>query len=303
MSRREDGSLLVNCQREIEKLVEDYGMGRSKPANSPAVKGLKLFPCRAGDERLSYEDHALYQALVGSLLFIAISCRPDISTIVSELGRFVADPTTVHWGAAMRVLRYLHGTSDKGLVYHSLPSHSAWKEDINLILLSFSDANWAESNDRKSTSGMLVQLVDVKEISDEEGGVIGSVLSYRSKRQDCVALSSTESEYIAASQATQSLVWMRRLLEELGFGSDEPTVLYEDNTACIFIAGDENLTQRTKHIDVRYHYIRECINNGIVILEHISTDLQLADIFTKCLDAPRFMELRDKVMGYVLEDA
>jgi hypothetical protein len=298
VTRRDDGSILVNCQREIEKLVEDYGMSRSKPAKSPAVKGLKLSPYQVGDERLGYEEHTLYQALVGSLLFIAISCRLDISTIISELGRFVADPTTTHWNAAMRVLRYLNGTSDMGLVYHPLQSQSV---SINLILVSFSDANWAESNDRKSTSGMLVQLVDAQEVSNEEGGVIGNVLSYRSKRQECVALSSTESEYIAASQATQSIVWIRRLLDELGFGSEEPTVLYEDNTACIFIAGDENLTQRTKHIDVRYHYIRDCIGNGIVVLRHISTELQLADIFTKCLDAPRFMELRDKVMGYLLD--
>ena len=296
-TRLDNGDIVVNCEQPIKDLLQKYGMESCTPCDTPAEKGMELSPYRLGDEVLSVEDHTLYQALVGSLLFLSVSCRPDIATVVHELGRFVANPTRQHWDAGHRVLRYLQGTRSRGLVYTALPVEVA-RRGVSLVLVTYSDANWAQSSDRKSTSGFFAQLLDKSELRDIEG-VSGNIFSYRSKRQDCVAMSSTESEYIAASSAAQSIVWMRRLLEQLGFPQENPTLLLEDNQACILIAESEQLTQRTKHIDVRYHYIRERVGRREIVMRYIPTALMLADYFTKCLERARFLALTDRVMGVV----
>ena len=117
------------------------------------------------------------------------------------------------------------------------------------------------------------------------------IISYYSKRQPCVALSSTEAEYVALSRAGQSVCWLRRLIQQLGFGSIDPTLILEDNTSAIHISESEGLNQRTKHIDIRHHYIRSLIREGVVEIDYISTNYMLADYFTKPLPVNRFQQL------------
>jgi hypothetical protein len=193
------------------------------------------------------------------------------------------------------VLRYLAGTREEGLLFKA--GGSELRRDtsnIKLQLVAYSDASWADSNDRKSVSGTLIQITDAR--NDRQEQLTGNVISYASKRQPCVALSSTEAEYVALSKAAQTIVWLRRLLQQLGFLDDEPTITFEDNTSCISIANDEGLSQKTKHIDVKYHYIREQIRNGSVEVFYISTVYQLADYFTKALPVFRFLELKRRLM-------
>ena len=141
---------------------------------------------------------------------------------------------------------------------------------------------------------MIVQLAHT------DGQPVGHTLSYYSRRQGCVALSSTEAEYIALSSATHTVSWLRRLLSQLGFLDENlPTCIFEDNQAAISIGEQEGLSQRTKHIDVRHHYIRDKIADGTVYLEYISTDHMLADFFTKSLDGTRFEYLRGQFMARV----
>jgi hypothetical protein len=181
---------------------------------------------------------------------------------------------------------------DYGLYYEAGINSGGVTTPIKLQLVVYSDASWANSSDRKSTSGMIIQ------VSHNGGQPIGHTLSYYSRRQGCVALSSTEAEYIALSSATQTVSWLRRLLFQLGFLDEEiPTCIYEDNKAAISIGEQEGLSQRTKHIDVRHHYIRDKISDGTVYLEYLSTEDMLADFFTKSLDGSRFEYLRGQFMG------
>ena len=230
--------------------------------------------------------------MIGSLLFLSVSCRGDISQIVDELGRVVRKPTAIHWAAAVRVLKYLSGTMDYGLYYEGGQNSGGSTSSIKLHLVVYSDASWANSSDRKSTSGMIIQLA--------HNGVqpIGHTLSYFSRRQGCVALSSTEAEYIALSSAVQNVSWLRRLLSQLGFLDENiPTCIFEDNQAAISIGEQEGLSQRTKHIDVRHHFIRDKISDGTVYLDYIPTGEMLADLITKSLDGSRFEYLRGQFMA------
>jgi Reverse transcriptase (RNA-dependent DNA polymerase) len=290
VERDKNGDITVTARPAIQKILDQYNLAACKPAPSPAQPGRKLYPARPGEQLLSPEKHADYQALVGSLLFLAVSCRPDITESVNEVSRFVALPTEQHWQAAIRILKYLSGTMDEGLVYTA--THNMG-DAIDIELVGYSDSSWADSSDRKSTSGLTLQLMAKGEQAD---GITGNVLSYYSKRQACVALSSTEAEYIAISKAAQTLTWTRRLLHQLGFGDRDPTTLFEDNTSCIAIAESEGLSSRTKHIDVRYHYIRETVASGIIDIQHISTDVMLADFFTKALPVHRFLELKRRLI-------
>ena len=199
-------------------------------------------------------------------------------------------PTQNHWDAAIRVLKYLSGKIDEGLYYCHTHSGS---DEIEIRLVTYSDANWADSSDRKSTSGLTIQLITRGE--DPEN-INGNVLSYYSKRQSCVALSSTEAEYIALSRAAQTLSWLRRLLDQLGFGDPGPTQVFGDNTSSLDIAEGEGLTQRTKHIDVRHHYIRDKVGDKTLELAHIPTEAMIADMFTKALPGPQFGELKRRIM-------
>jgi hypothetical protein len=292
--RTADGGFIVSCEPAIKELCRTWGVlpSQFKPPRTPAAEGVKLTPAGPGENILSSDRIVDYQALIGSLLFLSVSCRGDISQIVHELGRFVQKPTSAHWSAAIRVLKYLSGTMNYGLYYEAGINSGGTTVPIKLQLVVYSDASWANSSDRKSTSGMIIQ------VSYNGSQPIGHTLCYNSRRQGCVALSSTEAEYIALSSATQTVSWLRRLLFQLGFLDEElPTCIYEDNQAAICIGEQEGLSQRTKHIDVRHHYIRDKIADGTVYLEYISTEDMLADLFTKSLDGSRFEYLRGQFMA------
>ena len=291
VERLPNGDMVVTAGPAIKKILIRHGIEEGQHApESPAEPNRKLHPARPGERLLSPAQHAEYQALIGSLLFLSVSCRPDITEAVNELSRFLAAPTEPHWKAAMRVLKYLSGKLDDGLFY--CKTHEP-DDEIDIKLVGYSDANWADSDDRKSTSGLTIQMMaDGEDAQNIQGGV----LSYYSKRQACVALSSTEAEYIALSRGGQTLSWLRRLLHQLGFGDPDPTLVFEDNTSAIHIAEGEGLNQRTKHIDVRHHYIRDLITNGIIEVDHIGTEVMIADFFTKPLPVHRFVSLKKRIM-------
>ena len=292
--RTSDGGFLVSSEPAIKELCKTWGIfpGQFTAPRTPGAEGVKLSPAGPGEDILNTDQITDYQALIGSLLFLSVSCRGDISQMVHELGRFVQKPTAAHWAAAIRVLKYLSGTMDYGLYYEGGRNSMGSTTAIKLQLTVYSDASWANSSDRKSTSGMIIQL------AYNGSQPFGHTLSYYSRRQGCVALSSTEAEYIALSTATQTVSWIRRLLSQLGFlDEDVPTCVFEDNQAAISIGEQEGLSQRTKHIDVRHHYIRDKITDGTVYLEFIPTVDMLADFFTKSLDGSRFEYLRGQFMA------
>ena len=183
-----------------------------------------------------------------------------------------------HVRAAKRVLRYIQGTKQLGLSYGG---------DLErpTELVGMVDSDYASDLDsRRSTTGYLFAIG-------------GGVVSYNSKRQPSVALSSTEAEYMAACSATQEAIYLRRLLADLGFEQAGPTVLLEDNQGCIAFSENPLHHKKTKHIDVRYHYTREQVAAGAIRLAFIPTEHQVADMFTKPLDGPRLTKLRGQILG------
>jgi hypothetical protein len=150
-------------------------------------------------------------------------------------------------------------------------------------LVGYSDADWAgDVVGRRSTSGYAFQL-------------LGGTISWASTRQSVVAKSTTEAEYMALSQATSEAVWLRRLLTDLGFPQKSATVVYADNMSAMALARNPQFHKRTKHIDVHFHYVRECIASDVVVLEHVSSGDMIADTLTKGLARPKFRYFRSKL--------
>lgn len=202
-----------------------------------------------------------YRELIGSLMYLSVGTRPDISNTVSKLAQFTTCPSHTHWISAKRVLRYLKKTIDYRLTFRK----------TGKSLIGYSDADWGNcSIDRKSYSGYCFILG-------------GAAISWRSQKQRTVATSSTEAEYISLSEAMKEALYLNRLLKEVGLLELSKTTLYADNQGAIYIANDTGYHTRSKHIDIRYHFIRDVLKSKTVELEHLPTNLMLADVFTKAL--------------------
>ena len=230
-----------------------------------------------------------YRPLVGSLNYAAVVSRPDIADAVGQVARFLAAPTQTHWTAAQRILRYLKGTMDMGVVY---------SKDKPTNPEAWSDASFQRCIDtRRSTSGLVILMA-------------GGPVFWRSHRQKTVAQSSCESEYMALTETGKELVWLRGLLEELGVsdwvkgstvvvGQKEPRndwlSLQGDNQGSIALANRPLINGNSKHIHRSWHWIREKALSKEVVLTYCPTQDMLADFFTKPLPTPRFRELRLKI--------
>ena len=252
------------CIRDSDR----YGLASANSVSTPANPNVKL--CK--DDKVSKPvDPVLYQSMVGSLLYVAIATRPDISQAVGVVSKFNSCPTEAHFTAVKRILCYLKGTLDVTLKYKKT-------EDGQLV--GFSDANYAgDPDDRHSTSGNVFLMSS-------------GPISWYSKKQAIVTLSTAEAEYVALSTATQEIVWIRRLLSDLTATQGQATVLMEDNQGAICIAKNPVLHVRTKHIDVCYRYVREAVNDGVINLQYCRTHEMVADILTKPLPKQRFETLR-----------
>ncbi|KAG4034616.1 hypothetical protein PC123_g28714 [Phytophthora cactorum] len=178
-----------------------------------------------------------------------VGTRPDLAAAVGVLSQFAADPCPTHWQALKRVFRYIQGTKTHGIEFQGSCEDG---------LQGYSDADWAgDIESRRSTSGYAFMM---------NGGCI----SWRSKKQRTVALSSTEAEYMALSEATQEAVWLKVFLCELGeMANDEAVKIYEDNQGSIALAKNPEFHKRTKHIDIRYHFVREKVEDGQVVLHSV----------------------------------
>ena len=251
----------------IEKMLKKFGQTEARTVSTPADLNVKL----QKDNGVSRPvDMISYQSIVGSLLYAAITTRPDIAQAVGVVSKFCANPTQSHLTAAKRILRYLKGTIYRGLSYKKCA-------DGNLI--GYSDADWAgDVDDRHSTSGNVFLLA--------KGAV-----SWLSKKQATVALSTAEAEYVALTTATQEAIWLRRLLTDVGKPLAEPVVINEDNQGAIAMAKNPVGHARTKHIDVRYHFVREGVQDGAIILKYVATDEMIVDILTKPLPKYPFEKL------------
>lgn len=223
-----------------------------------------------------------FSSAIGALQYLANIARPEIAHAVNTLASFTQNPQPRHLIGLLQVFRYLSGTKALGIKY-SLGENNL---DLPIIpsITAFSDADWAgDLKDRKSTSGRIVKLFN-------------GPISWSSKKQTVVALSSHQSEYIAVSELTKEVIWSRRLMETLGYKQTVPTIIRIDNNAALATANGKN-SDKTKHIDIRYHYIQEQVREGNVTLLHIPTISNQADILTKSLANIPFNRLLPRLMG------
>ena len=272
-------TLTLDQSTYIQSLIEKYRLQEATPVVLPINDRQVLTKGTLGEALC---DQALYQSLIGGIGWVSRGTRFDISYVLNQLSRHCSEPTVRHWNALIRVLRYLKGTKGYRLTY-GLESVYGPK------LQGFCDADYAgDINDRQSCSGGLWLL---------NGGVV----LWSSTKQRSIALSTGESEYIAAAEAAKTGQWLRGLLQELQrtyyLGEHLSVPIYSDNTACIALARDPIAHSRTKHIEVRYHYIRQLVAYKKTTLVYLRTEDMLADILTKPLPNIAFRRCIKGLLG------
>jgi hypothetical protein len=285
--KNEKRKLILDQQRYIEKILKEFNMDQSRPMETPEEAGtgkLTKQDCAETREEKENMKDKPYMSMVGSLLYASISTRPDISHAVSVASRFMKTPGEKHWKAAKRTLRYLQGTTQFGLEYEA----EGDVEDVDiktpLEVVGYCDADWAgDVDDRKSTTGYVIKIN-------------GCTISWLSKKQGTVALSTAEAEYMSISSLVQELKWFHQVLTELEIPHTIPMRIYTDNQAAKAISENDLHHQRTKHIDLRHHFVRDAVAAGEVKIEWIQSENQLADVFTKGLNKQTYKRLTQSIM-------
>ena len=262
---RSNRTLFLSQKTYIQKIIDNMGMEDCNPTTTPGDQQIRLEKSSSTFEATA-ADRLRYQSAVGSLMNAMLGSRPDISYAVAKVRQFSVNPNSTHWTAVKRIFRYLAGTSNRGLYY-----------GLEGIGIGFTDADWSSGNDRKSIGGFTFLLN-------------GAAISWNSKKQSTVALSSTEAEYMALTQAAKEAIWLQRLLFDLGARKHAGEVgnIYINNQGELALAKNPEFHARTKHIDIQYHFIREHVDSGKITLGYCSTNEMTADIFTKALPQPAF---------------
>ena len=269
---RKSRTLSISQPKYLEGILKRSNVDKYKPVSTPLEQGRK-FQQLSDDEKPV--DVQAYQMIIGCLTYATTATRPDLAAAVGILSKFMSKPGKDHWTGIKRILRYIQGTLNYGLVFSA--------DDKSHTLVGFSDADWAGDLDtRRSTSGYVFQIQ-------------GNTVSWCSKRQATVSKSSTEAEYTALSGACQEAVWMRRLLADIGFEQRGPSTIFEDNQGAIELAKNPKFHNRTKHIDVSFHFIREQVNLKAISVKYCPTQDMLADIMTKGLSKIAFQRFRDNL--------
>jgi hypothetical protein len=286
---RKARTITLDQELYVTKALQRYGMQTCKMVSTPEVVGA-VTGC--SEEELSAPaELQLFQEMVGTLMYAAVSCRLDIAHAVHALASDMQAPTGRSMLAAKRVLRYLAATKDIGLVFGALAGGKSAASDtrghssILVEVCAYADADWAnDKKDRKSITGWVAKLN-------------GDPISWSSKKQRVVALSTCEAELYAEGAAVQEVLWLRDLLSELGLHVQYGSVVYGDNQSTLAVSQNGVKSDRTKHVDVKYHFITQTVEQGSVKLKWIPTAEQQADIFTKALAQPVFERLRQQLMS------
>lgn len=268
ISRDSHGYYLTQAKYAAD-LVSQAGLTDNKITSTPIEANVKLIP----NDGVPLSNPTLYRQLVGRLIYLTVT-RPDLAYAVHIVSQFMSSPCTNHYAVVLRILRYVKGTMFHGLRF---------RFDSPLILYAYTDSDWAgDPTDRRSITGNCFFLGH-------------SLISWKSKKQTVVSRSSTEAEYRALADTTSELVWLRWLLEDMGVPQLSPTNIYCDNHSAIQIAHNDVFHERTKHIEVDCHFIRQHLLQNDLNLFAVSSKEQKADLFTKAHLPGRFSELLSKL--------
>jgi hypothetical protein len=265
-------TIFLHQSRYCATVVDRFDMSDSKPVTTPfeCTNPLSASHCASTPEEVAIMAKLPYRCAVGSFMYLAMGTRPDLAYALQQLSQFLHNPGPLHWKAVKRVLRYLRGTMSHGI-------RLGGSDYVNKPFLSaFVDANYAMCPDtRRCVSGYIVLF-------------FGSLVSWLAKKQNLVTLSTTEAEFVALALCIQECLYIRQLAGELLQTSDQPTVVYEDNQSTIKIAENAEHHGRSKHIDVRYMFVRDLVEANQFILKYCPTKQQIADFFTKAHPEPAF---------------
>lgn len=261
-------TIRLNQTSYIHSIIAKFGMDNCAAVSTPVALGVKLTKdqCPTSEDDILEMRGVPYLQLLGSIAYAAIGTRPDLAYAIGVLSQFGANPGSAHWTALKRLIRYLKGTADLGLVLGGL-------DDV--VVTGWSDSDWAADLDsRRSIAGFTFDIA-------------GGMVSWSSKKQPTVALSTAEAEYMAMAHASKEAIWLRTLLSEIGFPQESPSTIHVDNQGAIALANNPVHHARTKHIDIRHHFIRERIQSQEIELVYCPTDQMIADVLTKGLAKPK----------------
>ena len=257
--------LMLDQEQFVLSILRQFGMEHCNSVKTPLPKW-RLTPdmCPQNDTKRETATSLPYCAIVSKCMYLSTCTRPDITYAIRELARFMSNYGERHFAAAKHLLRYLQGTRSRGIIYGNT-------EQTIPVFRSFADSDWAMCDSRKSVSGYVIECG-------------GGPLSWSSKQQAIVALSSCEAEYISCTHCARQIIWLRSLFNELGYAQTQPSILYCDNQGTVACTHDPHSHSRMKHIDIRQHFVRACVNDRIIDVHHIPGTQNPADLFTKSLD-------------------
>jgi hypothetical protein len=286
--------LSISQEQYFDKVLKKFKMDDCKTSSTPeALERLRLTDVPNNEEEKKLMNNIPYRSAVGSLMYGALGTRPDITHAVNEVSRYLSNPGQTHWQAVKRIMRYIRGHMKEKLVYQSYIHEDikTWMPAIE----TYTDADWAGDLDtRKSTTGYIIKID-------------GNTISWTSRRQPSITLSTAEAEYMAITDATKEVLWTRQLVkeilnvvhdDELTF-KDKPlpySLIYTDNQAAKAISENDTHHNKTKHIDIRYRFIQQHINKNDIRIEWIPTQQQQADILTKAVSKQIFTHLKSQIM-------
>ena len=276
---RSQGLLGLSQNAYINKVLERFRMDKCSASPVPIQKGDKfsLMQCPKNDLERKQMENIPYASVVGSLMYAQTCTRPDISFAVGMLGRYQSNPGLEHWKAAKKVLRYLQGTKNHMLTY---------RKSDHLEVIGYTDSDFAGCVDtRKSTFGYVYLLA-------------GGAISWKSAKQSVIAASTMEAEFVACFEATVQANWLRNFISGLGVvdSISKPLKIYCDNSAAVFFSKNDKYSKGAKHMELKYFAVKEEVQKRKVSIEHISTDLMIADPLTKGLP-PKLYAGHVKNMG------
>ena len=285
----------LSSEARILALAEQHGVETKAMRKYATPADVTILEMNGGDE-LNREGVERAQRLIGALIYISTTCRPDIAHAVYRCATYMSKPNSKVWSAALRILGYLLNTAQRGITYdgRSVPG-----DDLSALHAPFgptgadarakghlhlvSDANWEVA---RSISGYAIMYA-------------GAALTWSCKRQPATALSSTEAETYSASAAAAELLWERELMAELGETPPGPSTLWVDNAGAVAVAQDVQSVGRSRHIARRANFLHDAAEQGAVRVKWLSTEVMAADVLTKPLDAKKFMKFSNYLMNTV----